>query len=281
MPRILVKTTSPYTEDDWHVGRFSLLLRTLEADGHKVTGRDRTAASQADTDLRDAANGAYDQVWLIGIEASDGLSRSDIGAIETFRDRGGGLLLSRDHQNLGSSFVRIAQVGACQHFQNINPEPDRTRHAVDDVDSSHISWPNYHSGRNGDPQLVEVVVPAHPLMRRPDGTCISTLPAHPHEGTLSVPPMLSRTAQVVATGRSLITGSTFTLVVAIEAGELSGRGRVVANSSFHHFCDCNWDPTMGAPTFVTEPWGDGMLRDPRPRQDAEQFVRNIANWLSP
>jgi hypothetical protein len=281
MARILVKTTSPFVEDDWHIGRFSLLLLTLEKDGHQVTGRDRTPGPHPDADLLDAANGIYEQVWLIGMDATDALSRADIEAIERFRETGGGLLLSRDHQDLGSSFARIAKVGQCQNFQRVNPESERARQLVDDTASPHITWPNYHSGRNGDAQPIEIMLPSHPLMRRSDGACIRTLPAHPHEGALSVPPSLAEVAHVVATGRSLTTGVIFNLVIAIETGEPSGTGRVVANSTFHHFCDCNWEPSLGAPTFVSEPWGDGMVRDPRARKDVEDFVRNIATWLQP
>jgi hypothetical protein len=48
--RILLQTTIPYTEDDWHVGRFSLLKEHLaslmDAEGRplvEVTARDREA----------------------------------------------------------------------------------------------------------------------------------------------------------------------------------------------------------------------------------------------
>lgn len=29
MAKILLKTTIPYTDDDWHIGRFSLLARQI------------------------------------------------------------------------------------------------------------------------------------------------------------------------------------------------------------------------------------------------------------
>jgi methionyl-tRNA synthetase len=34
MARILLKTSIPYTEGDWHIGRFSVLAQHLRADGH-------------------------------------------------------------------------------------------------------------------------------------------------------------------------------------------------------------------------------------------------------
>jgi hypothetical protein len=39
--RILLQTTIPYTADDWHAGRFSLLAQALRDRGHAVTARDR------------------------------------------------------------------------------------------------------------------------------------------------------------------------------------------------------------------------------------------------
>lgn len=57
------------------------------------------------------------------------------------------------------------------------------------------------------------------------------------------------------------------------------RGGAVADSSFHHFCDCNLDPAMGAPSFVTEPWGNAVAHDPVKRADADVYASNIAAWL--
>ena len=39
--KILLQTTIPTVEDDWHIGRFSLLARHLRDEGHDVTARDR------------------------------------------------------------------------------------------------------------------------------------------------------------------------------------------------------------------------------------------------
>lgn len=64
------------------------------------------------------------------------------------------------------------------------------------------------------------------------------------------------------------------------AGARSGGGRVIADSSFHHFCDCNWDPAAGAPSFVPEPWGDGIQRSPEALADARRYVENAAGWLA-
>src|SRR5262245_29594443 len=288
MHRILLKTTIPFTTDAWHIGRFSLLERHLrsliEPDGsalYEVDARDRVEdAAGGDVDLQAASEGAYDQVWLFGTDATGALTEADIDALARFRRSRGGVLMTRDHQDLGSCLSRLPVVGMAQHFQRVNPEPDTARHCVDDRETTYITWPNYHSGRNGDAQRISVVEPLSPLMRRATGEPLEWLPAHPHEGVVSSPRALGDSARVVARGRSATTGTEFNLVVAIDAGEETGGGRVVADSSFHHFCDCNWDPSAGAPSFVNEPWGDGMQRSPDAQADVRRYVENIAAWFA-
>ena len=116
-------------------------------------------------------------------------------------------------------------------------------------------------------------------MARAAGGPVQWLPAHPHEGVVSAPSDVGDLARVVARGCSATTGAAFSLVVAIEGGERSGGGRTVADSSFHHFADCNWDPAAGAPSFVSEPWGDGIQRSPDAQADVRRYVENIAARL--
>jgi hypothetical protein len=163
-------------------------------------------------------------------------------------------------------YVRWGGIGAAHYFHTRNPEPDFERHAPDDVETASISWPNYHSGRNGDFQRIVPVAPTHELLREPIlSGLIKLFPAHPHEGAVGVPPG-EQSARIVAPGQSLMTGRPFNLVVAFERsrdldGNLLGRG--VAHSSFHHFADYNWEIGRGAPSFVTEPEGQGMKTEPR------------------
>lgn len=282
--RILLKTTIGPDPDDWHVGRFSLLaghLASLKQNGrptYEITARDRVAdESGDDVDLARLAAGDFDQLWLIAADTTGTLTAADVENIAAFRARGGGVMLTRDHQDLGASLLRLGPLGATQYFQSANPDPDPARQCCDDVETPTIGWPNFHSGANGNPQQITVEPPRHRLMERSDGTSLRFLPAHPHEGAVGVPDMLRSVARVVARGRSLTTGNTFNLCVAVEE---PSRGRAVADSSFHHFCDYNWDPRMGAPSFVSEPVGDVMLKEPAPILDTRRYVENIAAWLS-
>lgn len=275
--RILLKTTIPTTDDDWHVGRFALLAEHLRSDGHAVTARDREPDEAGDDrDLAAAARGEYDQLWLFAVDTGDALTERDADNIAAFRARGGGVFLTRDHQDLGSSLARLGPLGATHNFQTVNPESDVARHCCDDLDTPDITWPNYHSGANGDVQTIAIVEPLHPVLRAADGAPIARLPAHPHEGSVAVPDALAGQARVIARGRSAISGAEFNLAVALEQPE---QGRAIADSSFHHIADYNWDPRRGCPSFVTEAPGDAVLREPGALDGVRRYVSNLARWL--
>ena len=92
-----------------------------------------------------------------------------------------------------------------------------------------------------------------------------------------MPEALRDNARVVAHGRSKATGVPFNVCVAVEE---PGLGRAVSDSSFHHFCDYNWNPDAGCPSFVDEPAGAGVLASPDALDDTHCYVENIAAWLA-
>jgi hypothetical protein len=279
MARILLQTTIVDTADDWHVGRFSLLAEELRRSGHDVTARNRDP-SEVDPTLSRLDVLDYDELWLLAVDTGGGLAPDDAAGILRFRQRGGGLVTARDHHDLGSCLLRLGSIGRVNHFHTENPEPNARR---DDQDNPGISWPNYHSGANGDYQRVYVDEPVHELLRtdRTPSGHIEWFPAHPHEGAVSVPDVCPF-ASVIGRGRSMVTRRHFNLAVALD-GEVAhdGRplGRAVACSTFHHFADMNWDAHAGAPSFVTDPPGHEIERDPLRFEIFQGYVRNIADWL--
>ena len=58
-------------------------------------------------------------------------------------------------------------------------------------------------------------------------------------------------------------------------------GDGVAESTFHHFADYNWDLDRGAPSFVSEPPGTQIKADPSRLAIFKDYVRNIPSWLHP
>ena len=129
------------------------------------------------------------------------------------------------------------------------------------------------------------VLPVHDLLRNPASPSglIEFFPAHPHEGGVGVPAGETH-ARAIATGTSQITGRPFNLAVVFErAQDRQGNslGRAVAESSFHHFADYNWDTARNCPSFVAEPPADGIKREPHKLKDIKAYARNLAVWLAP
>ena len=289
--RVLLQTTIPFADDDWHIGRFSLLrdqLASLKDENgnplYEVVTRDRESDAEGNDPVistLDTTN--FDELWLFAIDTGDGLTVADCQGITRFRQRGGGIMATRDHEDLGTSLCTLGGIGRAHFFHSKQPEPDAARHVADDPYTTSISWPNYHSGANGDYQEI-IADPAHELMLNPASPSgvIEFFPAHPHEGAVGVPEDES-VASVVATSQSKVTGRPFNLVVAFEHstddhGNRLGRG--IAESSFHHFVDYNWDTEMGCPSFLSEPPGNGYKRNPQALEDIKTYIGNAARWLS-
>ncbi len=288
--RILLQTTIPKSEDDWTIERFSLLrdyLASLKDEAGnpvcKVTARNRES-NEDDPVLSKLDRFNFDELWLFAVDIGGGLTEKECAAIAKFRKRGGGVLVARDHQDLGSCICQIDGIGAANFFHTRNQDPDESRRCIDDPYTTYISWPNYHSGSNGDYQKITPVEPIHELLHNPASPCgvVEFFPAHPHEGGVGVAADEKNT-RVIAIGKSLVTNRPFNLAVAFEgAKDAYGNtlGRAVTESTFHHFADYNWDTEMGCPSFVDEPPGDGMKKEPRALEDIKTYVRNLALWLA-
>jgi hypothetical protein len=289
--RILMQTTIPFAEDDWHIGRFSLLRDELaslkDESGNplcEVTTRNRESdAAGNDPVLSTLDTTDFNELWLFAIDQGEGLTVTDCQGITRFRQRGGGIMATRDHEDLGTSLCTLGGIGRAHFFHSKHPEPDPSRRVPDDPYTTSISWPNYHSGANGDYQTITVAAP-HELLKNPASPAgvIEFFPAHPHEGAVGVP-QGEEHASVIATGQSKTTGRPFNLVVAFESsiddhGNELGRG--IAESSFHHFVDYNWNTEMGCPSFLSEPPGDGYKRNPEALNDIKKYVGNAARWLA-
>ncbi|KUI43361.1 hypothetical protein AU197_04665 [Mycobacterium sp. IS-1590] len=280
MSKILLQTTICAHPEDWDVSRFSLLADELRTAGHEVVARNRVDGDD-DPVLGHLDELGYDQLWLMAVDVGSGLTEVEAAAIMRFRHAGGGVLTARDHQDLGCCLNRLGSLGLVNEFHDVTIDPETM---CDDRDTPAISWPNYHSGANGDYQRVLTSEPAHELLRtgRTASGRIEWFPAHPHEGLVSADGVPN--AAVLAQGRSATTGRVFNLAVLLDgecAPDGGPMGRAVAESTFHHFADYNWDIDCGAPSFVTERPGSQIKQDPARLGAFKDYVRNVAEWLHP
>jgi len=122
--RILLQTTIPVSEDDWSIDRFSLLHEHLalitDRSGeprYRVTARNRVTDSNGNDEvLSNLDTTDFHELWLIAVDSGNGLSLADCQGITRFRQRGGGILATRDHQDLGSSLCTLGGVGRAHFF---------------------------------------------------------------------------------------------------------------------------------------------------------------------
>src|SRR2546428_12860881 len=98
--RILLQTTIPETEDDWHIGRFSLLcdhpasLKDEAGNGlGRATARNREPDAGADDPVLSTLDRSdFEELWLFAADVRDGLTAGDWRGLKRFRQRGGGVL---------------------------------------------------------------------------------------------------------------------------------------------------------------------------------------------
>jgi hypothetical protein len=253
---------------------------------YDVTARNRETGSAGNDQVLSVLDATeFDELWLFAVDTGDGLSLADCEGITRFRQNGGGILTTRDHHDLGSSLCTLGGVGRAHFFHTKHPDPDASRHVRDDQDNKSISWPNYHSGSNGDYQRINALTPIHEVLVNSNNASgvIEYFPAHPHEGAVGIPEDEVH-ANVIATGTSQVTGRPFNLIVAFERSrDEHGNvlGRAIAESSFHHLVDYNWDTSMGCPTFLVEPAGNQIHLTPEKLNDVKTYVTNVARWLAP
>src|SRR5271155_3969384 len=100
--------------DDWSIARFGklaeLLRRQRTPDGgptFDIVARDRGPTDRPDPVLSRLDRTDFDELWLFAVDAGDGLAPEDCEAVTRFRQAGRGLMISRDHMDLGSSICSL------------------------------------------------------------------------------------------------------------------------------------------------------------------------------
>lgn len=247
----------------------------------------------------------YDEVWIFGALPWEGLPfelfDTEVQALKEWMDQGGGLFITGDHSipkdgceedhkkflNLGGSLGRrIKRAKELRVWQgpptvctddNANTQDGNVNDLDDpDLDKDDIAQ-----------TLVDFPDPPHRLFWRKveaNGKVIPVckFPDHGHEGALACPdlkgpdwPAGSPEPVVAAKGRDKRPDKPFTypLVLAYD-GDHVNVGRIVADSSFHHYFNVN----LGS---LARRLPNGY---PAPDSDLDQiaqFFGNLALWLAP
>lgn len=206
----------------------------------------------------------YDEVWLFGIGSTNVLTAAEISAIDDFTRHGGGVLITGDHANLGYSIGgEVPRAGKMRQWpapDSMSPEWNNTLEEgptagyqfADQSDDTpqKIRLRTYPLG-SGWSQFFFKREP-HPLFCSQWGP-IKVHPDHQHEGEAVVPATFPETEwpkigghqelpEVIAWGKikspDADVGREVGLV-SVYDGHKVNIGRVVADSTWHHYFNIN------------------------------------------
>ena len=246
---------------------------------------------------------SFDQVWLFGIDSFGTISSPEINAISAYMDGGGGLFATGDHGSLGKTMCgQIPRVKDMRHWtdtptgsSNDTNEVSMNGRRRNDTNAplpGNSSATTFNHQSDIYPQKIGVkkfgvgFLP-HPLLSistsiKPSGV-IDIMPDHPHEGECT--PETSFTVngitiptQIIST--SFVTGGNISGMkdstdphcfpsIAVWDGRPANVGRIVIDSTWHHFVNINLDGTGG---------GAGLTN--ADFDVVQQYYMNIATWMS-
>lgn len=231
----------------------------------------------------------FDELWLFGIAEGNLLSAAEVNAVNAFMDAGGGVLHTGDHASLGKGIAgNLKRAGKMRRYPAPQAAPgvwnntlrsgaDSVYEFVDQSDDypqdirlrRYWEWTFY-------PSFFRHWAP-HPVLCGNHGP-IRIFPDHQHEGEAIAPNAYPAAdwpskggyqpqVDVVAWGRiespDANTGREFGLV-SVYNGHDADVGRIVADSTWHHWFDIN-----------LKGFATGHL------ETIERYFLNVAAWLAP
>lgn len=249
----------------------------------------------------------FDEIWFFGFNDMPNLQGSELALLDTFMKapKCGGVLVTGDHEDRGKSIAQqITRAGKMRKY----PSPGVTR---PDWNNSLEDGPDPNKTFDPDDQSDDVpqtIIPAlfrvkslpglqqlsrpHPVLCGPEGP-IDVLPDHQHEGLVLAPAVNPSVKDewpiknghqeqplLIAKGvtKEPETGTREFDVLSVYNGHTVDVGRIVADSSWHHWFDRNLD---GIPEsefyrgFDVSPEGRAALKK------IETFYLNCGVWLAP
>lgn len=251
--------------------------------------RDEDSVRLTDLNLDD-----FDQLWLFGFNGGPPLPAEERELVERFMTaKKGGVLVTGDHKPLGSALAEtISRVGTMRRW-NVEAEgPTRNSSLVDGNGNGSFNAQDESDDR---PQIIHyerfpidapdgVKLQPHPVLSGPDGP-IDVLPDHGHEGEAMAPAVNDQNLAtwprneaghqeppiVIAWGDVKDPAVQFKKfgVISVYNGHTVGVGRIIADSSWHHWLNSNLR------SFEPTPQGQAALKK------IDAYFLNCGAWLAP
>lgn len=258
---------------------------------------------------------------------SDALTDGEVAQLWAFMQAGGGIFATGDHEDLGEALCGgIPRVATMRLWRYGAPAATPEQPEAPAAFMAGFGENDTITGGSEFDGVPQAIVPAvysnslslffrreypHPLLCGADGR-VTVLPDHMHEGQCLIPPDLGRTVSpagtpereypdregtpyppdVIATSSINRSGAPVVGVIGAYDGHAvtavtGGVGRVVVDSTWHHWFDMNTEQFSVPHAAVAAAARDG--RAPAPSDDApaaaweqiRDYMQNVALWLAP
>lgn len=241
-------------------------------------------------------------------ETRDSLSPAEIDALHRWMNGGGGVLIAGDHsanepfdpadpdevkyRGLGSAIGR--RVPRARHLRCWNDRPSNEDMIADTTEFSVGGWEASKVRLEDDALPQRLLLPVwagaqpHPIFRDGRGSLLDRLPDHRHEGEVKLAdarpdllapaikdewPATGHVATIIAKGINWRYGRTHDLMAQWDGHAVAAPGgaygRILADSSFHHYADSNLRALAADPN------------DSASWTKIQALYRNQAAWLAP
>ncbi len=265
------------------------------------------AGAQKLTDL-DVLN-KYDQIWFFGFNSAPNLSAAELAVLDQFMaaPKHGGVLVTGDHADLGKGIAgQIKRAGKMRRYPAPVSSPPVWNTTLRDGPDAGAAF-DFADQSDDTPQVVRLRryplsspfvfrgrSRPHPVMCGPDGP-IDVLPDHQHEGEAIAPmpaagdPEWPTKAghqehpEVIAWGRIVDPAATKSGqeigVISAYNGHNVDVGRVLADSTWHHWFDINLTGIAAPPS----PYAgfDDTLAGQLALKKIDAYFLNCGVWLAP
>jgi len=251
----------------------------------------------------------YDEIWFFGINSSPNLTPAEVALLDQFMSapKSGGVLVTGDHASLGRGIAgQITRAGQMRRYPapdsfapgwnttlEDGPDPGATFDFNDQSDDrpQTIRYKRYSLGA---PFAFQRRYRPHPVLCGPDGP-IDVLPDHQHEGEAIAPMPAAGDAnwptklghqerpEVIAWGRIKDPAATKhgqeIGVISAYNGHNVDVGRVLADSTWHHWFDINLTGIAAPPS----PYAgfDDTVAGQAALKKIDAYFLNCAVWLAP